>query len=239
MKSIAIIPARGGSKRIPRKNIRPFLGKPILAYSIDAALKSCVFDEVMVSTDDHEIAEIARYYGAAVPFLRSAETATDMAGTAEVLIEVVSEYYKRGYWFDTISCIYPCAPFVTAMRLQEGLKKLQECDCNSVVPVVRFSYPPQRSFVLKSERLTMTFPENLKKRSQDMELWYHDAGQFYFIKRNALLSEQSLFGTNIAPLILSETEVQDIDTEDDWSMAEVKYKMQINAKTTDKELALL
>ncbi|MDR2723745.1 MAG: pseudaminic acid cytidylyltransferase [Holosporaceae bacterium] len=225
VKKIAIIPARGGSKRIPRKNIKDFLGKPIIAYSIEAALRSGVFDEVMVSTDDREIADIAMRLGAKVPFFRSPEMSTDMTMTASVLIEVLNEYKKRGDNFDYCCCIYPCAPFVTPQRLKESMELLMAKGVDSLVPVVRFSYPPLRGVVIRDGKLQMMFPENYNMRSQDLELMYHDAGQFYCCKTDALMAQEKMFCENTLPLELSELEVQDIDTPEDWTVAELKYKM--------------
>lgn len=225
MSAIAIIPARGGSKRIPRKNIKEFLGKPIIAYSIEAALESKIFDVVMVSTDDGEIAEIARKYGAKVPFLRSAEASTDFATTAAVLIEVLDGYAKTGLNFSYVCCIYPCAPFVTVNRLKQGMKGLIENNADSVLPVVKFSYPPQRCVVIREGKAVMLHPENYNARSQDLEPLYHDAGQFYFYKTEALLTSGRLTYENTIPLILSDIEVQDIDTIGDWTAAEIKYRI--------------
>jgi N-acylneuraminate cytidylyltransferase len=225
MKKIAIIPARGGSKRIPRKNIKDFLGKPIIAYSIEAALQSNVFDEVMVSTDDQEIADISIRYGARVPFFRSPEMSTDMAMTAPVLIEVLNEYKKRGQDFKYCCCVYPCAPFITSARLKEGMELLISGGSDSVLPVVKFSYPPLRGLVIRDNKLQMLFPENYDKRSQDLESIYHDAGQFYCLKSSALIRENKMYCANTTPIELSEIEVQDIDTIDDWKMAELKYRM--------------
>lgn len=224
-KNIAIIPARGGSKRIPKKNIKDFLGKPIIAYSIEAALNSGVFDEVMVSTDDVEIAGIAKQYGAKVPFFRSLEMSSDMAMTAPVLIEVIHEYKKLGKEFEYLCCLYPCAPFVSAERIKIGMEKLISSDVDSVVPVVRFSYPPLRGLVLRDNKLQMLFPENLNVRSQDLEPIFHDAGQFYCIRMDSLIREEKMFCENCIPLELSEMEVQDIDNFEDWELAELKYKM--------------
>jgi N-acylneuraminate cytidylyltransferase len=225
MNNIAIIPARGGSKRIPRKNIKDFLGKPIIAYSIEAALESGVFDEVMVSTDDRNIAEIAQKYGAKVPFFRSAETSTDMAMTAPVLIEVLDEYENRGQSFDNVCCLYPCAPFATPERLREAMKLLNDSEADSVLPVVKFSYPPQRCLVIRDGKTVMLYPENYNARSQDLEPLYHDSGQFYCIKSTSLRTEGKLICGDTRSVILSETEVQDIDTEEDWKMAEIKYRL--------------
>ena len=225
MKTIAIIPARGGSKRIPRKNIKDFLGKPIIAYSIESARASGVFDEVMVSTDDGEIAEISKQYGASVPFFRSRELSNDMAMTAPVLMEVIKEYEKRGQFFDQICCFYPCAPFVYSQRLKESISVLENSGCDSVFPVIKFSYPPQRCLIIRDGKTSMLHPENYNVRSQDLEPYYHDAGQFYCLTKAALFAEQRLICTNTKSIILTELEVQDIDTDDDWRIAEMKYKI--------------
>lgn len=225
MNKIAIIPARGGSKRIPRKNIKAFCEKPIIAYSIKAAIESGVFDEIMVSTDDIEIAEIAKQYGATVPFLRSPEMSSDMAMTAPVLIEVINEYKKIGRNFDYLCCIYPTAPFITSKRLKNSMEMLinEKVDC--VLPVVRYSYPPQRCLVIKNNRVKMMYPENYNVRSQDLEPIYHDCGQFYCLKTKSLFEQQKLFCVNTIPNEIPESEVQDIDNEEDWKIAEIKFKM--------------
>lgn len=225
-KALAIITARGGSKRIPHKNIKEFCGKPIIAYSIKAALASGIFDEVMVSTDSDRIAEIAKEYGAAVPFMRSERTASDFATTAEVLLEVVEEYEKRGKTFQYMSCIYPTAPFITAKKIQKAYGILKECDAVELMPVVPFSYPPQRGFVLRKERLEMKWKENLNARSQDLETLYHDCGQFYFYRVDAYRAANGQISEGIVPMILNDLEVQDIDNETDWKLAELKYQLQ-------------
>lgn len=223
--NIAIITARGGSKRIPRKNIKDFLGEPIICYSIKAALESKCFEVVMVSTDDEEIANISINHGAEVPFMRSAETSGDYATTEDVIKEVITEYKKRGRTFDSICCIYPTAPFVTGERLQESMDLLWSSNIDSVIPVVKFSYPPQRSFVIQNNKLVMKYAEHLTTRSQDLESWYHDCGQYYCIKTQSFLEHNEILTTNTVPFVLTEMEVQDIDTEEDWKLAEMKYRM--------------
>lgn len=224
MKNLCIIPARGGSKRIPRKNIKPFWGKPIIAYSIESALESGLFDEVMVSTDDIEIAEVAKQYGASVPFFRSAETANDFATTADVLVEVINEYKKLGKTFDKACCLYSTAPFVTSKRLSEAYSKIVG-DIDSIFTVVEYSYPIQRSLVEDGQRIRMKYPEYRTSRSQDLEKTYHDAGQFYFFTVEQFLKDKKLWGDNTTPLVLSELEVQDLDTLTDWKLAEMKYQL--------------
>lgn len=224
-KKIAIITARGGSKRIPRKNIKEFCGKPIIAYSIEAAIKSDLFDEVMVSTDDKEIAEIAGSFGAKIPFFRSQENSDDYAMTADVIKEVILEYQKRSQYFEYLCCIYPTAPFITAEKLEKSMKMLFENNVDCVLPVVKYSYPVQRSLKIENNRAKMLWPENYLKRSQDLESIYHDTGQFYCMKTNSLLDQMVLFPENTLPLVVPESEVQDIDTEEDWKIAEMKYRI--------------
>lgn len=225
MKKIAIITARGGSKRIPRKNIKNFCGKPIIAYSIETALTSNIFDEVMVSTDDVEIAEIAQGYGAKVPFYRSEEMSDDMALTAPVLIEVLNEYEKMGHVFEYCTCIYPTAPFITSTKLHQAMDLLINSGADSVLPVVKFSYPPQRGLVIRDNKAQMFYPEYYIARSQDLEPLYHDCGQFYCLKSSTLKKEISLFCGITIPIITSELEMQDIDNEEDWKIAEMKYQL--------------
>ena len=224
-KAIAIITARGGSKRIPKKNIKEFCGKPIIAYSIRAALDSGIFDEVMVSTDSEEIAEIARAYGAKVPFMRSAKTSDDFATTADVLMEVLERYQEMGRTFDVMSCIYPTAPFVTPQKLQSAYDTLTKEQAVMAMPVVAFSYPPQRSYVLNGNMLEMKWKENYNKRSQDLEKMYHDAGQFYMYQVESYIRLKGQIDQSIVPVIVDEMEVQDIDNEIDWKLAEQKYRL--------------
>ena len=224
MSKIAIIPARGGSKRIPRKNIRDFCGKPIVAYSIEVALKTRLFDEVMVSTDDVEIAEVAKRYGASVPFLRSAETANDFAILKDVLVEVLWEYRKQGKVFEQVCCILPTAPLVSAVDIVNSQKILSETGCVSVIPVVKYPYTIYRSLKIENGHLLMNWPENYSKRSQDLPVAYHDAGLFYWYSLAYFKEQAAGFGELAYPYLLDEEKVQDIDTEDDWKMAEFKYK---------------
>lgn len=226
MSVVAIITARGGSKRIPKKNIKDFCGKPIIAYSIEAALKSELFDEVMVSTDSEEIAAVAQQYGAKVPFMRSEKKSDDYATTDDVLKEVVQKYAQQGHLFDIMCCIYPTAPFVTASKLVDAYEKFIESKSDMLQPVVSFSFPPQRAFIISEEKINYRFPECARMRSQDLEKWYHDAGQFYFYKVNKFM--ESIYDgqeMDILPFVLSELEVQDIDTITDWEIAELKYRL--------------
>ena len=223
--NLAIIPARGGSKRIPRKNIRDFLGKPIIAYSIEAALKCGLIDEVMVSTDDNEIAELAKNYGAKVPFMRSETTSNDFAGLAEVVEEVLACYKKVGKTFDNVCLILSTAPFVKPERIKEAYDLMLSKNYDSVFPVARFSYPIQRSLKMHNGTVSMFYPENFSKRSQDLEPAYHDSGTFYWMKTEEFNKQKRFYAANTGAIVLPETEVQDIDSEEDWRVAEMKYKI--------------
>lgn len=225
MRAIAIITARGGSKRIPKKNIKSFCGQPIMVYSIKAALESNLYDVVMVSTDSEEIAEIAIAAGATVPFMRSEKTSDDYATTADVIIEVLRNYELLGECFDYATCIYATAPFVTAKKLQDAMRLIQEKSGKLLMPIVKFSFPPQRGMVFEGETIKPKWPENVNKRSQDLEPIYHDCGQFYCYKVNEYLLQEGQIKDGIIPMEMSEMEVQDIDTMIDWELAEVKYKL--------------
>ncbi|RYD82267.1 MAG: pseudaminic acid cytidylyltransferase [Sphingobacteriales bacterium] len=226
MGNVAIIPARGGSKRIPRKNIRPFLGKPIIAYSIEAAINSGLFEEVMVSTDDHEIAEVAVKHGAKVPFFRSAENANDFSTTFDVIEEVISAYKNIGQNLDFGCCIYPTAPLIKINHLQQGFDLLKSKIFNTVFPVVAFGYPVWRGFeITENEQAKMFWPEHQNSRSQDLKKVYHDAGQWYWFNVEKILQEKQLYTQNSGSVIMQETDVQDIDNETDWKLAELKYKL--------------
>lgn len=226
VRNVAIITARGGSKRIPRKNIRPFCGRPIIAYSIDAALACGKFDLVMVSTDSEEIARISQDEGAVVPFLRSKETAGEMATTSDVLIEVLQKLEEEGQKFDQFCCIYPTAPFVTKEKLSLAMDMLEENPlADTILPVVRFSFPPQRGVYIQKGKVEKAFPQCYEMRSQDLEPMYHDCGQFYCARTTRFLASHKLIGEHVVPLVMSGLEVQDIDNEEDWEIAEMKFRL--------------
>jgi N-acylneuraminate cytidylyltransferase len=219
---LAIIPARGGSKRIPRKNIKEFDGNPVIAYAIVAAEASKCFDDIVVSTDDPEIAAIAAKYGAK-SHRRSKENSSDTAGTVPVLLEVLQKY--ESYLPTDICCIYPCNPFLTGEKIALALVQHYAKRADSTFPVVKYSYPPQRGLKIANGRAQMLQPEHYPTRSQDLEPIYHDAGQFYWLNVEELQTQKKLFMERSTPLITSEMEAQDIDTIEDWHLAEVKYQL--------------
>lgn len=222
MKNLAIIPARGGSKRIPRKNVKPFLGKPMLAYSIEAALSTGLFDEVMVSTDDEEIAEVARQYGAKVPFMRTPATANDYATLADVMKEVLTEYKNRGQEFDNSCLILATCPMLQSQDISSAYNRLTSSDFTMVYPVVLFSYPIWRCLDLAEDgSMSRHWPEFENSRSQDLPKQYHDTGTFYWYKNAEWLAGN----VKIGGIEVDETTIQDIDTETDWKLAEMKYKL--------------
>lgn len=223
MKNIAIITARGGSKRIPKKNIKNFMGKPMIAYAIEAALKSGVFDEVMVSTDCSEIAEISKKYGANVPFLRSEKTSGDFATTYDTLEEVISEYKKIGKEFENLCCIYPCVPFLTSQTLKDAYEKFK--GHNALIPVCHYPVPVEWAMKIENGILLPNDAEAQKIRSQDLTPKYYDVGMFYFVKTQILINKKTLVPENTFGYIIKESECQDIDTEDDWQKAEMKFKI--------------
>lgn len=224
MSAIAIITARGGSKRIPRKNIKDFMGKPMLAYAIEAAKGAGVFDEVMVSTDDDEIAAIARRYGAEVPFMRSDKTADDHATTFDVLEEVIHRYREIGKDFDTVCCVYPCVPFLTSETIAQAFRNLSG-SCNAVQPVCRFPVPIEWAMQIKDGELHPANPAALLIRSQDLEPKYFDVGMFYWVKTGPLLEYKTVVPPHTVAYVVDARECQDIDTLEDWKMAEVKFQM--------------
>lgn len=219
---LAIIPARGGSKRIPRKNIKDFLGKPIISYAIQAALESNCFDDVLVSTDDAEIAEVALRHGASVPFMRSPKTSDDITGTVPVLLEVLA---KKTEQYNDICCIYPCSPLIQPGKINEALEKHLKLGAESTFTVVKYGHPPQRGLTISSGWAKMKEPGNYSARTQDLKPVYHDAGQFYWLNVEALKLKQRLIMDRSYAVILSELECQDIDTVEDWILAEVKYEL--------------
>jgi pseudaminic acid cytidylyltransferase len=226
MSSIAIIPARGGSRRIPKKNVRIFCGKPILLYSIETARRSGLFSDVLVSTDDPEIAALARAGGASVPFVRSAENSSDTATTAAVLLEVLAGLAATGIRPKRFCCIYPTTPLLRPSTLEAAARLLDSGDVDSVQPIVRFGFPPQRAFRINtSGKVEWVSPQHALTRSQDLEPLFHDAGQFYWWKTTEFLSAGSLVGPKTAPFEVSELEAQDIDNEVDWTVAEMKFRL--------------
>lgn len=224
-KNIAIITARGGSKRIPRKNIKNFLGKPIIAYAIEVALKSGLFPEVMVSTDDDEIAKISESLGASIPFIRSPENSNDHAGTTDVILEVLGEYERLKHIFDFACCIYPTAVFTTQAKLIEGFNAVTKKGFDTAFPIVKYSTPIYRSLQVTEGRVSMIWPDNLTRRSQDFPNAFHDAGQFYWVNVNKFMSSKKLWTNNSFGLEISELHAQDIDNPEDWRLAELKYKL--------------
>ena len=225
MSNLCIIPARGGSKRIPKKNIKSFLGKPIITYSIEAAIQSKLFTEIMVSTDCQETAEIAQEYGAKVPFLRSKENSNDFATTYDVIKEVIDEYKKNEVNFEDICCIYACAPFVTANKLKQAYQELSNRKVDAIFPVIEYSFPIQRAIKINNGKIKLFNTKYLNTRSQDLEKSYHDAGQFYLMKAEKILKKGRIITDNCSSIIITELEGQDIDNDTDWKLAELKFKL--------------
>jgi N-acylneuraminate cytidylyltransferase len=224
LRNLALIPARGGSKRIPRKNIRDFFGRPIISYSIEAAIKTFLFDEIIVSTDDLEIKSIATSYGAKVPFLRSAKNSNDYATIRDVLLEVIHEYEKINVYFDYVCVIYPTAVLITPEKLNSAYNLMMEKRAKGIVSIMRFNYPIQRALRMKENaNIEFVYPEYLDKRSQDLDIFYHDAGQFFWRDVKAFIDEKQLFGEKVLGYELKEMEAHDIDTEEDWQILKIKY----------------
>lgn len=224
-KAVAIIPARGGSKRIPRKNIKNFHGKPLIAYSIEVAQASQLFDRVVVSTDDEEIAKIAKTYGASVPFVRPKALADDFTGTADVINHALNWLHRDGEIYDYVCTLYATAPFLQKEYLQEGFKKLKESDAIHAFSVTSMPFPIQRTFkITENGRCEMFMPQHYYTRSQDLEEGYQDAGQFYWSKIG-VDSKEIIFGKDSIPIVLPRYLVQDIDTLEDWQRAELMYEV--------------
>ena len=229
-KILAIIPARGGSKRIPRKNIKPFFGQPIIKYTIDSLLKCKFFDEIMVSTDDREIANIAIKYGAKVPFLRSKVTSNDNASLEDVSLEVLDKYVKSNRKFDYLTVALATAPFIKEEDIKNALYILKDGDVSSVFSITNYPYPIQRALRINNGLLEMFWPENIDKRSQDLEPAFHDAGQFYCVRVKNFIAEKQFFSKRSKAIVIPEFRVQDIDTVNDWENAEIKYTLINNIK---------
>jgi pseudaminic acid cytidylyltransferase len=222
---IAVIPARGGSKRIPHKNIRDFCGKPIIAWSIEAAIKSKLFDQVIVSTDDETIAEVAKQYGAEVPFVRPKKLSDDFTGTNDVVKHAIQWFHDNGQNVDYACCIYATAPFIQLEYLKQGHDKLLSLGKSFVFSVTTFPYPVQRALHVKNDGLIeAVWMENIYARSQDLEELFHDAGQFYWGKASAFLEDVVMLDSTSLPVVLPRYLVQDIDTEEDWVRAEMMFK---------------
>lgn len=226
---LAVIPARGGSKRIPHKNIKEFAGKPLIAYSIEAALASALFDEVWVSTDDPQVAEVALRYGAKVPFIRPAELSDDFVGTTPVIKHAI-EYCRQNLSLpEYCCCIYATAPFLQAEYLQQGFAQLsQAADKAFAFSCTTFAFPVQRALVQQGTGIAPMYPEHIAKRSQDLPEAFHDAGQFYWGRSQGFLQDKKMFSQDAIPIVLPRHLVQDIDTPEDWQRAELMYKAYFN-----------
>jgi pseudaminic acid cytidylyltransferase len=223
MRNLCIIPARGGSKRIPRKNIKDFNGKPMIAWAIETAIKSNLFDEIMISTEDAEIAEISQKYGAIVPFFRTEKNSDDLSGTEDVIIEVLNQYQLIGRTFDYVCCIYPTTPLMTPERLIEAKAKLIDGNFDTVFPVLKYGHPLQRSLKIQQGKIKAVWPEYIDYRTQDLETYYHDSGQYYWIKIDSFLQKKVMFTDNTSFIELAEFEAQDIDNLEDWEIAILKH----------------
>jgi pseudaminic acid cytidylyltransferase len=224
--NICIIPARGGSKRIPRKNIKKFNGKPIIAYSIETAIKSNCFNKIIVSTDDEEISSVASDYGADVPFMRPAELSDDYTAPTHVIAHAIEFFKNQGADIDLVCCIFATAPFVQSSDIKNSLQQIKHTKADYCFSVTSYPFPIQRSIrITKENRCEMFHPEMFNMRSQDLEEAYHDAGQFYWGKPEAWLQKKSLFTNLSCPYILPRCLVQDIDTAEDWIRAEVMYEV--------------
>ena len=225
MPKLAIIPARGGSKRIPKKNIKLFLGKPIIAYSIEVAIESNLFDDIIVSTDDIEIANIAKYYGAQVPFFRSDINSSDFATTFDVIEEVINEQLTRNQVYENVCCIYPCAPLIRKVYIIEAYEVMKLNNFDTVYPIVKYGNKIQRALKLEDRRLKMFYPQFQNSRSQDLEDAFYDPGQFYWANTDQLLKSGKLYSSNSGCIVIDEMSAQDIDNEIDWRLAEIKYSL--------------
>ena len=223
---LCVIPARGGSKRIPRKNTRDFCGRPIIAWSIDAAVKSECFDRIIVSTDDEDIASVAKQYGAEIPFMRPAQLADDYTGTTAVIAHAIEWHNSHGEETSKVCCLYATAPFVQATDLQKGLDILESSEAGYAFSVTSYAFPIQRAIrITGDQRAEMFQPEHFNTRSQDLEEAWHDAGQFYWGRAAAWLGNKPIFSSDAVPVLLPRHRVQDIDTPEDWERAELMFKL--------------
>lgn len=225
MATIAIIPARGGSKRVERKNIKDFCGQPIIKYSIDAAIKTGLFDEVIVSTDDSEIARTAVKFGASVPSLRSVKNSRDHSTLADMMLEEIEKLEKRNIFPEYLCLLFATTPTISAQEIASGLKLLQKTNAQSVMSVCEFTEPVGRALKIENGLVKMVNPRNKFTRTQDLETRYFDAGRFYWIKRESFKKNKSFINRGTVPFVVSRLLVQDIDTIEDWKMMEMKFKL--------------
>ena len=223
--NICIIPARGGSKRIPRKNIREFNGKPIIAYSIEVALECDFIDKVIVSTDDKEISQVAIKYGASVPFVRPRELSDDFTATNPVVMHAVDWMESNGYEIESVCCLYPTAPLISSNSLTSSYKKFIKNKADFCFSATSFPFPIQRAVKVVNDRAIVFYPEYYESRSQDLEDAFHDAGQFYWGNKQSFMASNFVLNDNVVPYILPRYLVQDIDTLEDWKMAELMYQV--------------
>ena len=229
--NICVIPARGGSKRIPRKNIKEFNGKPIIAYSIEAALNSSCFNRVIVSTDDNEIAKVAKKYGAQVPFVRPEKLSNDYVGTAPVTKHAIEWMEHKNSYIEHVCCLYATAPFISPQIISKSYQQLKESKSDYCFSVTTFPYPIQRSIkLIKDKKVKMLYPKYFDTRSQDLEEAYHDAGQFYWGNAKAFKDEIPIFSEATSAFVLPRYLVQDIDTKEDWIRAEAMFKVLQHSK---------
>ena len=223
--NICVIPARGGSKRIPRKNIKEFNGKPIIVYSIEAAFESNCFDQVIVSTDDNEIKEVAKKYGARVPFVRPAELSNDFTGTLPVVKHAIEWFENNNNTIENVCCLYATAPFIQSKIISEAYQQLISSKSDYCFSVTSFSFPIQRAIrITQDDKVDMFYPENFNARSQDLEEACHDAGQFYWGKADAFLKNLPMYSHHATAFLMPRYRVQDIDTEEDWETAELLFR---------------
>lgn len=232
---LCVIPARGGSQRIPRKNIKEFCGKPMIAWSIEAAQETACFDRIIVSTDDDEIADVAKTYGAGIPFIRPAALADDYAGTTPVIAHAIQWHIDHDELPDHVCCIYATAPFIQAEDIKRGLDLLLSSGADYTFSVASYAFPIQRAIrITNDQRVKMFQPKHFNTRSQDFEDAWHDAGQFYWGRASAWLEERKIFTSNAAPIILPRHRVQDIDTQEDWEFAQLMFDVLRLKKVTNR-----